>query len=129
MNKLDEGLWPPGRNLNQRLPLLQKYRSGIPAVLQKRSQGLVRGVATGDPQDLRWWSVAMHQVNEIHVFGHHDRFGATRGGEDGLVVGLPQTQVADRANIDIERRSHPGRQGGRQPGASNQTVTRPLRGG
>ena len=68
----------------------------------------VRGVADGEPENLRRRAQEFQQGDEIPVFGKYDRACFPCGQKDLAVTGLAQAEVSYRPGFDVVLGGDPG---------------------
>ena len=79
-------------DFNQRLSLFQQFESRGQCALQDLSEPSVRGVAAGNPQNLRWGTKPRNQRKKVAVLCYEYRPGFPCRLEDLPVVGMEEPQ-------------------------------------
>lgn len=93
--------------LDENLASFEHRSDCRPSRLNQAPQARIRRVPTGDQDDLRRWSVLLHEVDEVAVLSHDDDVCIAGGCEDLCVRRTLKIQVTNRQAFDGERRTHP----------------------
>lgn len=83
-------------DLDECLSRLEQRDDSRPYDAQQLLQARLRGVAARQPENARWWAEALEQLNEVTVFGQHERIGFASGSEHDLIFRLVESESANR---------------------------------
>jgi hypothetical protein len=74
----------------------------------------IRGVATPDPENLRWRPEPFQEENKVDILRQDNRARFARGFEDRRIRGVEQPKPSDTQRLDLELLRNPRRENGRQ---------------
>ena len=86
--------------LYERLAHREQLSNLWPFGAEDFAQSRIRDVSARHPQDARWRSVPLQEVNEVDVLGSDDRVCVTRGGEYCGVGSMQKSEILDVRGID-----------------------------
>ena len=112
------GLLGPPADLDEPLVGRDQPEGRRPRARQDPLEVRIRGIAAGDPDDLRRRAMEPHQIDEVSILRQYDGASTARGEEDLRVHSIAQSQILERCCLDAQLLTKPERKLGRELGVN-----------